>query len=346
MIKIKKDRLTQLLECLSGAGALYVPVRRGETVLFERYEKGTQADFDTLLTDVSAKGLFFPQTEDLASFKREGKTLSITAAQAQDEPFVVMGMRACDAQSLAVLDRVFLSDPVDTFYMNRRKNGVVVAMACNQPEETCFCHAFGIDCASPAADVRVRMLEQSLIWEPLTDKGRALTEKISGLADEADQGDLDEDRALAEGAKKAMEQMPLGDLSLEGFGHDDLLEKFRSPKWASLSRACLGCGACTFVCPTCQCYDIRDFDTGNGIQRFRCWDSCMYSDFTMMAHGNPRKTQLERFRQRFMHKLVYFPENNEGMFSCVGCGRCVRKCPSSLNIVKVIKALGGDADVK
>ena len=82
----------------------------------------------------------------------------------------------------------------------------------------------------------------------------------------------------------------------------------------------------------------KDYDTGHGIKRYRCWDSCMYSDFTMMAHGNNRTSQMQRFRQRFMHKLVYFPANNNGMYSCVGCGRCVEKCPSSLNIVKVIKA--------
>ena len=69
----------------------------------------------------------------------------------------------------------------------------------------------------------------------------------------------------------------------------------------------------------------------------------MYSDFTKMSAGQPRPTQLERFRQRFMHKLVYFPANNDGMYSCVGCGRCVEKCPSSLNIVKVIKAFEKEA---
>ena len=121
-------------------------------------------------------------------------------------------------------------------------------------------------------------------------------------------------------------------------------ELFDSPQWAELSRACIGCGTCTFVCPTCQCYDIRDFNTNDGVQRYRCWDSCMYSDFTRMAHGNPRKTQVERFRQRFMHKLVYFPANNDGVYSCVGCGRCVAKCPISMNIVKVIKALGVNED--
>ena len=64
-----------------------------------------------------------------------------------------------------------------------------------------------------------------------------------------------------------------------------------------------------------------------------------------MAAENPRKTQKERFRQRFMHKLVYFPENNDGVYSCVGCGRCLAKCPVSNNIVKVAKALEASEDV-
>jgi heterodisulfide reductase subunit C len=118
-----------------------------------------------------------------------------------------------------------------------------------------------------------------------------------------------------------------------------MLKLFNSDKWAGLSQSCLGCGTCTFVCPTCQCYDIRDFNTGDGVVRFRCWDSCMYSDFTKMSAGNPRLTQLERFRQRFMHKLVYFPANNNGEYGCVGCGRCLAKCPISMNIVKVAKTL-------
>ena len=28
-------------------------------------------------------------------------------------------------------------------------------------------------------------------------------------------------------------------------------------------------------------------------------------------------------------------------YGCVGCGRCLSKCPISMNIVKVMKALGG-----
>jgi heterodisulfide reductase subunit C len=140
--------------------------------------------------------------------------------------------------------------------------------------------------------------------------------------------------------------LPFAALNLSRFKPENLNDLFNDPAWNELSEACLGCGTCTFVCPTCQCYDIRDFDTGHGIDRFRCWDSCMYSDFTKMAHGNPRLSQKERFRQRFMHKLVYYPENNEGIFGCVGCGRCLEKCPISMNIVKVMRTLAKEDEGK
>ena len=169
-----------------------------------------------------------------------------------------------------------------------------------------------------------------------TDKGNALLEKVSSVLESADEKAVDDAKSAI---NAVMKKLPLAKVSFEHMKDNDLLDYFNSDKWSGLSEACLGCGTCTFVCPTCQCYDIREFDTGNGIKKFRCWDSCMYSDFTKMAHGNPRTTQLQRFRQRFMHKLVYFPDNNNGEFGCVGCGRCLAKCPISMNIVKVAKAL-------
>ena len=138
---------------------------------------------------------------------------------------------------------------------------------------------------------------------------------------------------------QVIEKLPFSHLDLSRFQPENTMELFDSPLWEELYKPCLACGTCTFVCATCQCSDIRDCNTGSGITRFRCWDSCMYSDFTKMASGNPRLTQLERFRQRFMHKLVYFPANIEGEYGCVGCGRCLAKCPISMNIVKVAKAL-------
>ena len=308
--------------------------RSGETN-YARYTAGAEVDIDTLKTVKSAKEVFFPQSETLYTVVTEDKKYKITQQELQKEEFVLFGVRPCDVKGIEVLDRVFLTDPVDTFYKARRDHGVIVSFACSEPEESCFCKVFGIDCAEPSADVACWVKDGEIFWKALTAKGEALTEKCASVLADADETAVD---TLKSDIRNIVEKLPYMNLSLEGWNGEVTDEKFGSEIWDTLYKPCLACGTCTFVCPTCQCYDIKDYKTKDGIQKYRCWDSCMYSDFTMMAHGNNRTTQLQRYRQRFMHKLVYFPKNNDGMYSCVGCGRCVDKCPASTNIVKVIKA--------
>ena len=339
MYKIKREDLPALFQKIAADQELYLPVRTADQTNFGVWREEAEVDLDTLKTVKSPKDVFFPQSETLYTCYREGKKLSVEPETLKEQDFVVFGMKACDIKGVEVLDRVFLSDPIDTFYAARREHGTIVALACHEPEETCCCKVFGVDAAHPAADVAAWMVEDTLYWKPETEKGQKLTEKLEDLLEKA--GDAGSEKAVAEEEEKIrsiIEELPYSHLSLEGWNGDVLMEKFESPLWEELYKPCLACGTCTFVCPTCQCYDIKDYDTGHGVQRYRCWDSCMYSDFTMMAHGNNRTSQKERFRQRFMHKLVYFPANNDGMYSCVGCGRCVEKCPASLNIVKVVKA--------
>lgn len=339
MYKIKREDLPALFQKIAADQELYLPVRTADQTNFGVWREEAEVDLDTLKTVKSPKDVFFPQSETLYTCYREGKKLSVEPETLKEQDFVVFGMKACDIKGVEVLDRVFLSDPIDTFYAARRDHGTIVALACHEPEETCFCKVFGVDAAHPAADVAAWMVEDTLYWRPETEKGQKLTEKLADLLEKAD--DAGSETVVADEEEKIrsiIEELPYSHLSLEGWNGDVLMEKFESPLWEELYKPCLACGTCTFVCPTCQCYDIKDYDTGHGVQRYRCWDSCMYSDFTMMAHGNNRTSQKERFRQRFMHKLVYFPANNDGMYSCVGCGRCVEKCPASLNIVKVVKA--------
>ena len=254
---------------------------------------------------------------------------------------MIFGVRACDVRSFEVLDRVFLAEPADSYYENRRKHGILVSLACNKPLETCFCGTFGIDAAAPEGDIVCHKTADALYLDAETEKGEALLKALEAVTEDADAAPVEEQKAVI---RERLAKLPLADLSADAFGAGKTDAFFDAPEWAELSESCLGCGTCTFVCPTCQCYDIKDFNTGHGVKRFRCWDSCMYSDFTKMSAGQPRLTQKERFRQRFMHKLVYYPTNNDGLFSCVGCGRCVAKCPIHMNIVKVMKKLGGRAN--
>ena len=335
MYSIKKADLPKLYAAISAKQDLFLPVKAAGQTNFGLWAEGCDADIDTLKTVKSAKDLFFPQSEVLYQVSRAEGKLSIATQAHQETPFVVFGIRGCDVAALEVLDKVFLSDPIDSYYAARRAQGVIVSLACGRPAVSCFCKVFGVDCAKPEGDVVTWLVEDRLYWQPVTSKGQALTGQVEGLLTETDAAPVEAEQAKI---RAIVEKLPYSGLSLEKWGAEAADKNFDSPLWNDLYKSCIACGTCTFVCPTCQCYDIRDYDTGNGVQRYRCWDSCMYSDFTMMAHGNNRTTQLQRFRQRFMHKLAYFPANNNGTFSCVGCGRCVDRCPSHLNIVKVIKA--------
>lgn len=338
MLKISLGKLTDLFDAIAEKEALYIPADKAGVAQFTRYENGLKMS-DALNTNRSAKDFFFPQIENLVDFKVNGKNIEIIDPRTEQEDFVVFGVRGCDARSFSVLDKVFLANPVDSYYANRREHGTIVSMACTRPAETCFCGSFGIDASDPEGDVTCWKTEDALYLRANTEKGEALIEKVKPLLEESDDAAVEAQKAVT---KEILGKLPLRSFTTEKFGGDVMMQAFNSDKWNSLSESCLGCGTCTFVCPTCQCYDIRDFNTGNGIQRFRCWDSCMYSDFTQMAGGQPRLTQKERFRQRFMHKLVYFPANNNGEYGCVGCGRCLSKCPISMNIVKVAKTLEGE----
>ena len=69
--------------------------------------------------------------------------------------------------------------------------------------------------------------------------------------------------------RQIQKKLPLSGLDLTGFDREHMLSLFGSSKWSELSESCLGCGTCTFVCPTCQCYDVQDFNNGTEIKRFR-----------------------------------------------------------------------------
>lgn len=340
MRKVLLESLDSLFAAIAAKNTLYIPVDTNGGAKFEKWQEGKKLS-NALNTAKSPKDFFFPQSECLMKFKTEGKNIEIIDTRSESEDFAIFGVRACDARAFKVLDNVFLKEPVDTYYQNRREHGIIISLACDRPAETCFCGTFDIDAANPDGDIVCYKTESALYLDAKTEKGQGLLASVEEVTEPAEETEIE---ATKKQITERLDKLPLAELKPDAFGAGKTETFFGAPEWKELSEACLGCGTCTFVCPTCQCYDIKDFNTGHGVIRHRCWDSCMYSEFTKMSAGQPRLTQLERFRQRFMHKLVYYPENNNGLFSCVGCGRCVSKCPIGMNIVKVMKKLGGSGN--
>lgn len=337
MLSLPVEKLNELFETVGSKENIYIPVdNTSGKADFKLWKKGVEMS-KCLKTVRSAKDFFFPKTENLVNFKMNGQKIEMEDPRKELDNFVVFGVRACDAASFAIVDDVYINQsPVDTYYKNRRDHGTVVTLACTEPAQTCFCKLYNIDASDPKGDVSSWIADGKIFFKPNTNKGNKFIDSVKSLL-------KDSDEKPVESQKKSIQEkiykLPFVDLDLSKFKGENMLKIFNSKVWDSLSEACLGCGTCTYVCPTCMCFDVKSFDTGDGIKQFRCWDSCMYSDFTKMAAANPRLTQKERFRQRFMHKLVYYPMDHKNVKSCVGCGRCLESCPIHMNIVKVIKTI-------
>lgn len=348
-LAISKDKIDELFALIGEKQPLYLPVDN-ETgrADFKKWEKGVKLS-SNLKTVRSAKDFFFPKTEHMVSYEMKGKEITVNDPRKEIEDFVIFGVRACDAVGFTVIDNVYLNmNPVDSYYKNRRDHGTVITLACNEPAKTCFCSTYGIDASLNAdkngskGDVSAWLSGDKYFFEANTEKGRAFIEKAKAVLKDEDAKAVD---SLKKEISDKIEKLPFAHLDLSKFQGKDMLKIFNSKIWDKVSEPCVGCGTCTYVCPTCMCFDVRDFKTNNGIRQIRCWDSCMFNDFTQMAAENPRHTQKERSRQRFMHKLMYYPMAHEGLFSCVGCGRCLESCPVNMNVVKVIKAVQEDDEI-
>ena len=180
MKKIAMSDLNRLYAEIARSQTLILPIESAGQVDYGVWDEGKTVRLDVLKTVKSAKGAFFPQVEDMLKFHVSGKNIEIGAPEVLNEDFVVFGVRACDARSFELLDRVFLSEPVDPFYAARREHGTVVTLACNRPEETCFCTNFGVDAANPAGDAAAWIVGDTMYLRANTEKGEAL---LQGLED-------------------------------------------------------------------------------------------------------------------------------------------------------------------
>ena len=201
MRKCSLNKLNDLFNEIAKNATLYIPVDNEKGASYKKFEDGMIMS-DVLKTDRSVKDFFFPQSENLMEFKTEGKKIEVIDTRDASEDFVVFGVRACDVKSLDVLDKVFLADPIDSYYSSRRLHGVVVSMACTRPTETCFCQTFGIDASAPKGDIECYKTDSEIYFNAVTEKGQALLEKLGTVTENCDDTVVN---AQKEQIKKVME---------------------------------------------------------------------------------------------------------------------------------------------
>jgi len=241
---------------------------------------------------------------------------------------VIFGVRPCEARGLTLLDKIFdAPEYADDSYVSRRKNTAIIGLSCLNPGKDCFCTSLG---GSPldgrGMDALIFACAERFIAEIATEKGKEI---FSGLGK-----DLTTEEREAWLQDKKKRKTP-GQINLP----ESLDAVFKSDYWRKVSFACIGCGICTYLCPTCHCFDLAD----EGRRKLRCYDGCAFGDFTREASGvNPRLTKKERYRQRVFHKFDYF-KKNFGENLCVGCARCIRHCPVKMDISEIVRNVSLEA---
>jgi sulfhydrogenase subunit beta (sulfur reductase) len=297
-----------------------------------------KAEFDYPNTKQPPKEFAFPQREVYFSFEQiKGEAPRLKQVMPEAPKCAVFGVRPCDGRGNVRMDKVFDAQFKDPYYQARRKNIAYVGLACNTaPSPNCFCKSVG---GSPVStdglDILLTDLGDKYFAQAVTKAGEdlmAAADKFAAKVSPADKKAVEKTHADA----LAQPQRAVKDAA---GASKKLKASFDSPLWTELAQGCIGCGICTFLCPTCHCFDINDEVTsqtplkGN---RVRTWDNCQFPDFTMHTSGhNPRENTGARLRQRVAHKFQYFQENF-GMLLCTGCGRCVSECPVGIDIVTVV----------
>ena len=330
---IKKDTLAGIAKKMAGDVLVLAPIKKEDNVLFSLLEKDGEPFFAYLNSKNAPKNVFFPHTEALMKFTRTPKGMVFSSEVNASDAQVLFGVRPCDAHSFALLDKLFDQEKYqDAYYVAKRQNTTVIAIACVKPPyASCFCTSVdGEPVGSEGTDILLTDIGGDYLVEFVTPKGEKLAKYFGETkADAAADARKNDIAAKAKEAIKskipAHEVKPILD------------NNFDNPFWNTIHGKCLACGTCTYMCPTCHCFDISDEVKGADGVRIRSWDSCMFPMFTKETSGhNPRPSQKERWRQRTMHKFKYYVDNFNAI-ACVGCGRCVMSCPVNIDIRKIVE---------
>jgi len=332
------SNFAKFLENLKNDYDVYVPVKKNDQYFYKKYIDFTD---DIVISEVRAfeplKSFFFRAREIVAeNFKSD-------IPQKIQKPYCIVGVKACDLKGLQIQDYVFENhDYQDPFYINMRKDNLIVSADCTSTIDTCFCLALNVK-PYPLENFDINLsvvVGEGFIFEVGSQKGQDLVEKYSFLFEEVKEEFISQGDKQREKVIKAVEE----NIKENNIPHQDsfknIIERgYESNIWADEASKCVECGACNTICPTCHCFLLYDQKSENQMARLRIWDSCMIKDYAQVAGGaNPRPELWMRLRNRFEKKFEFFPKVAD-IYACTGCGRCISACPAKIDIRKVLKRL-------
>jgi ferredoxin len=344
---LKKDDLKKFADALAADYRVYY-IRKGRDDL--HLIKYTGELKNAVIGEVRPfeplKNFFFYASERVVDGYRKSEQLG----EAEDKPFCILGVKNCDLDGLDISDYVFKEgDFKEPFYIRNRQRNLIIAADCSKAIETCFCHALGNQhYPEKNNDISLSELGDGYIVKVSSEKGEELLNRHAGLFVSAERKHLEErDRIRRHAGEEVDRNIKKNEIPRYTEYKDIIKDNIDSEIWQREADACVECGSCNVVCPTCHCFYLLDAKKdGNEEMRYKVWDSCMYKRFAVVAGGaNPRTHLRERLRNRFEKKFDFFPEVCD-YYACTGCGRCFSGCPAKIDIRKILKDLVAEKEAK
>lgn len=323
---MNKKQLAAFFKYLTKNNQVLAPVLdvKSGRVLIQEAADFLDVEVAGRLPEYSWREFLLPQQE---------KLFQITKNKLQDDPKniesqVLFGVGLPDLHAITLYDLVFEKD---SYYQERKRKTLVVGY------------------------VPLGVTEDYAKWQAQYEENILEHVKFDIFLEIAKNGSIKVFSGSEEG-QKVLEQAGVRDYQhidyagpvTEGKLNQHMLDNqaamqspYNKKVWQELGERCLACGKCSLVCPTCFCFCKHDeigLEKGEG-KRKRCWDTCFYNSFSEVAGGHKfQETNEKRIYFWYEHKFVRIPVQFQ-VAGCVGCGRCIRTCPVSINIFETEKAL-------
>lgn len=335
---IDKAKFDAFFLNLSKKHRVFGPVKRKNDVSFQEVSSADELFLEYTTTTLPPKK-FFHRSEALFEYGED----KFEVPELEDKyPILLLGVHACDLNAIIRQDKLFTGDFPDPYYLRRRENTTIVALNCDEPGENCFCASMG---TGPTVDEGFDILLTDMAENYLVEVGSARgKELLDGLnLGNASEIHMESKRELIKKAysnfSKEMDTNGLDELAAASPDHE-VWSIIGEKGGLANCHACLSCGNCSLVCPTCYCYEVADIPdlTLKKGSRIRELDSCQLLEYALVAlDHNFRPERKDRIRHWMNCKFGAAGGGEHS--SCVGCGRCIGSCPSKIDLTEVAKSL-------
>lgn len=294
-----------------------------DIIRYDKIELAEEIVFDEK-TDYSPKEVISPITQTLFYFTEDEFRESKNSSKK-----ILIFMRPCDVNAMERQNRIYLQNGFkeDIYYKRVQEKVKIVLMECADDWDTCYCVSMG---CNKTDNYSLAVRNESDGWS-VCIKDEEFEPYFNGKGKDTDfEYKFVEENELKVTPPKIKDKETLNKLKEHSM-------------WKEYDKRCISCGACTTCCSTCTCFTTTDIiynENSNIGERKRTTASCQVEGFSDMAGGHKfRTTAGERMRYKVLHKFYDYKQRFKDYHMCVGCGRCIDRCPEFISIASTVEKM-------